>query len=181
MLYGVVGVSTGTLRALAAWKELVVVCLVLYVAIRAPLGFGPRVELTATDMTLGSLLGLAAVFLIGSHTIVDVGPTLVGQLYGFRDAVFFFALYFVGRAMPEVIDDPRTMRRLMLVGAVTSIIAVLELLLSRQKCSWRLASARISTSFSTLAKQRPTTTTDSPTIIGRTWAENPYAERGRRF
>jgi hypothetical protein len=128
MLYGVVGVSTDTLRAMAAWKEAVAVMLFLFVALRSPLGFGPRTPVTSTDTTLGALLGLATIFLVGSHTILDVRPSLTGQLYGFRDAVFFFALYYVGRATPELLDDPRTLRRLMWVGVFTSVVAVFEIL-----------------------------------------------------
>lgn len=127
LLFGIGQVPADTLRVVAAWKEAVVAILVFYVVLRIPMGFGPRARVTSTDVVLGGLVTLATIFLLGSHTILDVPLPLVSQLFGFRDAIFFFALFYVGRAMPEIVDDPRTVTRIVAVGVVTSVIAVFEI------------------------------------------------------
>ncbi|MGH9424597.1 MAG: O-antigen ligase family protein, partial [Thermoanaerobaculia bacterium] len=50
-------------------------------------------------------------------------------LYCMRDIAFFLLLYFIGRASPEIVDDPQTFRRLYIILLLTCAIAIVERLL----------------------------------------------------
>jgi hypothetical protein len=82
-------------------------------------------------LVLGTQAGLT-----GSSAGSDGPPSSLGSMlpskaafFGFRDMFLFILLYFVGRATPEIGSDNRFGRRLYVVGVVTSVIAVLELVL----------------------------------------------------
>lgn len=126
LLFGAVHFQASTVRMLAAWKELFVVALVAYVVLRAVTGRGPRVWLSWVDIAVASLLLIAFAFFIGSSTLFRLDLPRVAELYGLRDGVFFLLLYFVGRASPEIADDPDTLRRLYIVTVVTCAIAIVE-------------------------------------------------------
>jgi hypothetical protein len=126
LLFGAVHFQASTVRMLAAWKELFVVGLVAYVLLRAVTGRGPRVWLSWVDIAVASLLLIAFAFFIGGSTLLRLDLPRVAELYGLRDGVFFLLLYFVGRASPEIADDPDTLRRLYIVTVVTCAIAIVE-------------------------------------------------------
>lgn len=126
LLFGLVGLPIQSVRALAAWKELFAILALATAGLRAAFGRAPLPGPAAPDLPVALLVALAAL-----HTIASVGgwgpPTSITLLgYGLRDTVLCFALYAVGRATPSVARDPRVLRTLLAVGAVTSLVAVVE-------------------------------------------------------
>src|SRR6266550_1117340 len=126
VLFGVLGMHAETVRQIAAWKEMAVLGLVGLVIVRAMLGKGPRVAVSWIDIAVGSLLFIAAAFLIAGHAWLRIEMPSGAELYGLRDIAFFLLLYFVGRASPEIADDPDTLRRLYIIAVLVSAIAILE-------------------------------------------------------
>jgi len=129
MLFGGLGLAIATARTLAAWKEAFVIGLILLVILRAVSGRGPRVGVHWIDLAVLSLIGIAVVFLTTGRVLFQIELPSAAGLYGIRDIAFFLLLYFVGRASPEIADDPNTLRRLYIVALLTSAIAVVEWLL----------------------------------------------------
>ena len=129
VLFGGFGVPEPVVRVIAGWKELAVVLLLLATVLRAAAGRGPRVSISVVDVAVGSLGLLATAYLIGATPLLGADIPIEAQLYGFRDTVFFTALYFVGRGTPEVNGGDAALRRLFAVGVITSVIAVAERLL----------------------------------------------------
>jgi len=78
-----------------------------------------------TDFWIGSLLGLAVVYLVAGTLLLGSHVPLSIQLLGLRQAVFFMLLYFVGRATPDLVDDS-TMRKIFILVIVTCILGLLE-------------------------------------------------------
>ncbi|MEO8192291.1 MAG: O-antigen ligase family protein [Gemmatimonadales bacterium] len=129
VLFGGLGLSAGTVRTLAAWKEIAVIGLVLIVILRAATGKGPRTAVSWVDLAVASLMMIAFAFLIGGKALLRIELPSGAELYGIRDIAFFLLLYFVGRASPEIVDDPQTLRRLYIIAVLTSAIAIVERLL----------------------------------------------------
>jgi hypothetical protein len=126
ILFGGLGIPARVVRVIAGWKELVVVLLLLATVVRAAAGRGPRVAVSAVDVAVAGLGLLAAAYLIGATPLLGADIPVVAQLYGFRDTVFFTALYFVGRGTPGVNDGDAALKRLFAVGVITSVVAVAE-------------------------------------------------------
>ena len=126
VLFGGFGLSATTVRGLAAWKEITVVGLVILVMMRAATGRGPRVAISWIDLAVASLLTIAGAFFIGGRVLLQIELPPGAELYGLRDIAFFLLLYFVGRASPEIADDPSTMRRLYIILVLTCAIAIVE-------------------------------------------------------
>jgi O-Antigen ligase len=126
VLFGVLGFRADTVRLVAAWKEIAVLGLVVLVIVRAVLGKGPRVSISWVDLAVGSLLLIAGGFFIAGHVWLQIDLPRSAELYGLRDIGFFLLLYFVGRASPEIADDPDTLRRLYIIAVLTSAIAIVE-------------------------------------------------------
>jgi hypothetical protein len=126
VLFGVLGFRADTVRLLAAWKEIAVIGLVVLVIVRAALGKGPRVSISWVDLAVGSLLLIAGGFFVAGHVWLQIDLPRGAELYGLRDIAFFMLLYFVGRASPEIADDPDTFRRLYIIAVLTSAIAIVE-------------------------------------------------------
>ena len=126
VLFGVLGFRADTVRLLAAWKEIAVLGLVVLVVVRAVLGKGPRASISWVDLAVGSLLLIAGGFFIAGHVWLQIDLPRGAELYGLRDIAFFMLLYFVGRASPEIADDPDTLRRLYIIAVLTSAIAIVE-------------------------------------------------------
>jgi len=126
VLFGALGFQAGTVRMLAAWKEIAVIGLVVFVIVRAVLGKGPRVSVSWVDLAVGSLLLIAGGFFVAGHVWLQIDLPRGAELYGLRDIAFFMLLYFVGRASPEIADDPDTLRRLYIIAVLTSAIAIVE-------------------------------------------------------
>lgn len=126
ILYGGLGLSVAAVRAIAAWKEALVLLLATLTLLRAVSTGGPRGAVQWVDLAVGGFGILAVVYLIGAQPWFAADLPLGAQVLGWRDAVFFTLLYFVGRATPEVAEEPRYLRSLFAVGVVTSVIAILE-------------------------------------------------------
>ncbi|HEX2722208.1 MAG TPA: O-antigen ligase family protein [Gemmatimonadaceae bacterium] len=129
MLFGGLGLSAGLVRGFAAWKEATVLLLLAIVILRAATGRGPRVAITWIDLAVVSLLTIAVGFLIGGRALLQIELPPGAELYGIRDIAFFVLLYFVGRASPEIVDDPQTLRRLYIIAFLGSAVAVVERIL----------------------------------------------------
>ena len=129
VLFGGLGLSAATVRGFAAWKEIAVIALVLLVILRAATGKGPRVAISWVDLAVSALLAIAFGFLIAGRTLLRIELPPGAELYGLRDIAFFLLLYFVGRASPEIVDDPNTLRRLYIILVLTCAIAVVERIL----------------------------------------------------
>lgn len=125
-LFGGLGWPGATVRVIAAWKELLVAALFGLTLVRLAWHRGPPPTVHWLDLAVGGLGVLAFGYLIGASVWFDAGLPIGAQLYGVRDAAFVSLLYFVGRATPEVAEDPRFLRALFLVGVITSVIAIFE-------------------------------------------------------
>ncbi|MGH7529239.1 MAG: O-antigen ligase family protein [Gemmatimonadales bacterium] len=128
-LFAGVGLPALTVRAIAAWKELLVAILVGLVALRAGSGRGQRAAIEWLDLAVAGLALIALAYLVGAQYWFGTELPAGARLLGWRDAVFFSLLYFVGRATPEVGHDFRYLRAIAAVGVVTSVIAIVERLL----------------------------------------------------
>jgi len=126
ILFGGLGLSAVTVRGLAAWKEMAVLGLVALAIVRAATGRGPRTAVSWVDIAVGSVLMIALAFLIGGEALLQIELPSGAELYGIRDIAFFLLLYFVGRASPEIADDPQTLRRLYIIAVLASAIAIVE-------------------------------------------------------
>ena len=111
ILFGPLGWPEGLVRQIAAWKEMALVALLLIVILRSVLGRGPRVGLAWADLWVGGLIAVAVVYFAGANLWLRTELPLNAELLGFRQAVYFMLIYFVGRATPELVEDERTMRR----------------------------------------------------------------------
>jgi len=129
MLFGGLGLGLGTVRTLAAWKEAAVLGLIILVILRAATGRGPRVAISWIDLAVGLLITIAIVFLLAGRAFFQIELPVGAELFGIRDIAFFMLLYFVGRASPEIADDPQTLRRLYIIVLLTSAIAIVERIL----------------------------------------------------
>jgi len=129
ILFGAVGLQADTVRMLAAWKEIAVVGLVAIIIFRAATGKGPRVTISWIDIAVGALLLVAFAFFVAGHAWLRIELPKGAALYGLRDIAFFLLLYFVGRASPEIADDPDTLRRLYIITVLISAIAIVEWML----------------------------------------------------
>jgi len=144
ILFGGLGLSATVVRAIAGWKEALVVLLVSLTVLRAVTTGGQRgaVRVQWPDLAVAGLGMLALAYLIGAGAWFGADLPLGAQLLGWRDAVFFTLLYFVGRGTPEVTQDPRYVRALFAVGVVTSVIAILERILVSPDMLVALGAAR---------------------------------------
>lgn len=128
-LVGGIGLPFTTVRALASWKEIAVVWLLTWAAARALLARGPDARIAPPDMAVASMVAFGAVFLAAENTVFAADIPRTAALYGFREAVFFMLLYFVGRAAPRLCTRDWVLKHLFAIGMVVSAIALLERLL----------------------------------------------------
>lgn len=126
VLYAVVGVPEGTVRAIAAWKETAIAVLLAWVAMRALLSRGPKAELAAPDIALAALFAIAILSLLTANPLFRADLPPGALLYGFRDAVYFMGLYWVGRATPEIAESEWALRQAFLIALVVSTIGIAE-------------------------------------------------------
>lgn len=126
VLFGVLQWPGSTVRTIASWKEATVVLLLVWAVSRAILGRTARTRITAPDIAITGLIGLATIYLLLQSHVFALGMPLAAELYGFRDAAFFMLLYYVGRATPELAADDRVLRHVFYVALVVSIIGILE-------------------------------------------------------
>jgi len=125
-LFGGLGLPGPVVRVVAAWKEGLIAALVAAAVLRVVLRGGDRSPIVWLDLAVGGLGLVAVAYLLGAGVWFGFDLPIAARLYGFRDAVYFSLLYFVGRATPEVVRDDRVLKALFLVGVVTSVVAVVE-------------------------------------------------------
>src|SRR5438445_9251646 len=126
VLFGALGWSAPVVRVIAAWKELLIAVLFGLALTRTARSPRPGAEICWSDLVVAGLGILALGYSIGGSVWFGSDLPLGAQLYALRDAGFVSLLYFVGRARPEVADNPRLLRALFIVAVVTSAIAVVE-------------------------------------------------------
>lgn len=126
VLFTLAGTSAGTLRTIAGWKEILVVALFALVTVRMYAGLGPRTKIVAGDWLVTALISLPIIYALAQTILLPTGVPLNATLWGLRDGAFFFLLYFVGRATPEIADNPKTLKRLFVVGVLTSLVGIVE-------------------------------------------------------
>jgi hypothetical protein len=126
ILYGPVGLPEGLVRQIAAWKEVALLALLAIVILRAVSSRGPQVALTWMDFWVGGLIAIAVIYFAGANLWFGTDLPLNAELLGFRQAVYFMLIYFVGRATPELVEDEGTMRRIFLLVVVTCVLGILE-------------------------------------------------------
>lgn len=126
LLFGVVGLGEGTVRAIAAWKEATIVALLGWVIVRALTGRGRGSPVAAPDIALAALLAIALLTVVTANALLRADIPGGALLYGFRDSAFFMTLYFVGRATPEIAESERVLRHAFLIALVVSSIGILE-------------------------------------------------------
>jgi len=66
------------------------------------------------------------IYLAGENLWLRTNLPLVAELLGIRQSVLFFLIYFVGRSMPDLADDPKTVRAIIALVVVTCLIGVTE-------------------------------------------------------
>jgi hypothetical protein len=125
-LFGWFGLPEGIVRAFAAWKEIGLALLLVLVALRALTGRGPTNVIAWPDLWIGGLMATAVLFLLTENLWLRFDLPPQAEFLGIRDAVYFMLAYFVGRAMPELASDNRTMRRLIAVVLFTCVVGILE-------------------------------------------------------
>jgi len=125
-LFGYLGVSEATVRTIAAWKEVAIVLLVVWVAMRSMTGAGPRAKLMAPDIAVTALIAIAIVFALLENPLFFARIPGTAELYGLRDSILFMLLYYVGRSTPEIAEAETILRHAYLIALVVSVIGVLE-------------------------------------------------------
>jgi hypothetical protein len=125
-LFGLFGLPEGTVRAIAAWKELALAVLVLIVILRSVTGRGARNAIAWPDVWIGGLMMTAVLYLLAENLWLRLNLPRSGELMGMRDAVYFMLAYFIGRTTPELVSDEKTMRRLFVVVLITCVIGIVE-------------------------------------------------------
>jgi O-antigen ligase len=126
MLFGLLQVPEGTVRAIAAWKEVGLALLAMVILLRALTGRGPRSPIAWPDLWIGGLMATGVLFLLTENLWLRFNLPLGAEFMGFRDSVYFMILYFIGRGMPELATDEKTMRRLLVLVLFTCIVGILE-------------------------------------------------------
>jgi hypothetical protein len=126
VLFGVAALPEGTVRNIAAWKEASIVALFTWVTLRSARGRGARTPISGTDVSVAALVGLALLMVVTANPIFRADIPMGALLYGFRDSALFLALYFVGRAAPEIAESDRVLRYAFVIALVVSVIGIVE-------------------------------------------------------
>ena len=71
-------------------------------------------------------MATAVLFLLTENLWLRFDLPRQAEFLGIRDAVYFMLAYFVGRAMPELASDEKTMRRLIALLLFTCVAGILE-------------------------------------------------------
>jgi hypothetical protein len=126
IMFGFLGMDEGFVRKVAAWKEAAIVLLLLWALIRTLSGRGRNTPIVATDVLVTCLIGLAVISMIVADPVLHAEIPVGAQFLGFRDAVFFMLLYYVGRSMPELAESDIVLKHAYYIALVISIIGILE-------------------------------------------------------
>ena len=125
-LFGWFGLPEGTVRLIAAWKEVGLALLIFLVVLRSLTGRGLRSPIAWPDIWIGGLMATAILYLLSENAWLRFNLPRTAEFMGMRDAVYFMLAYFVGRATPEIASDEKTMGRLFIVVLLTCVIGVIE-------------------------------------------------------
>jgi hypothetical protein len=125
-LFGWFGLPQGVVRAIAGWKDVALVLLLFAVFVRAVSGRGSGITVTWTDFWVGGMVAIGFLYLAGENLWLRTNIPLLAELLGIRQSILFLLIYFVGRAMPELADDPRTVRNILILVVVTCLIGIAE-------------------------------------------------------
>lgn len=125
-LFGWFGLPENTVRAIAAWKEIGLALLVVVVILRALTGRGEKSPIAWPDLWIAALIATALLYLLSENIWLRFDLPRSAEFFGIRDAVYFMLAYFVGRAMPDLASDEKTMRRLFILVLITCIIGIIE-------------------------------------------------------
>ena len=125
-LFGLFGLPAEMVRAIAAWKEIGLALLVLLIVLRTLTGRGPSNVIAWPDLWIGGLMATAVLFLLTENLWLRFDLPAQAEFMGIRDAVYFMLAYFVGRGMPELVSDKKTMRRLIAILLFTCVVGILE-------------------------------------------------------
>jgi hypothetical protein len=126
LLVGAAGLPADTVRVLAAWKEVAVVVLLLAVLSRALLTRGPGAVIATPDLAITCFIALCTLFLVTENAVFGADIPQVAALLGFREAVFFLLLYYVGRGSPDLARGAWVLRNLFAMAILVSLIGVAE-------------------------------------------------------
>ena len=126
VMFGFFGMDAGFVRKIAAWKEAAIVLLLFWALIRTLSGRGRNSSIVATDVLVSFLIGLAVISMIVADPVLRAGIPAGAQLLGFRDALLFMLLYYVGRSMPELAESDIVMKQAYFIALVVSIIGIVE-------------------------------------------------------
>jgi uncharacterized protein involved in exopolysaccharide biosynthesis len=126
VLFGWIGLSVDTVRSIAAWKEAALMIFLCVVIVRALMGRGPRATIAWPDLWVGGLVATALMYLLIENLWLRFDLPRGAELLGFRDAVYFMLLYFVGRSMPELAAREGAMKKVFVIVLITGIIGVIE-------------------------------------------------------
>ena len=72
LLFGALGFEADTVRMLAAWKEVLVLGMVVYVIFRAARGKGPGVTISGIDLAVAALLVIAIAFFVAGEAWLQI-------------------------------------------------------------------------------------------------------------
>jgi hypothetical protein len=125
-LFGWFGLPAGVVRAIASWKEVGLGLLVVFVILRALTGRGPVNVIAWPDLWIGGLMATAVLFLLTENLWLRFDLPAAAEFMGIRDAVYFMLAYFVGRGMPELASDDKTMRRIFALVLFTCVVGIVE-------------------------------------------------------
>jgi len=126
VMFGFFGMDAGFVRKIAAWKEAAIVLLFFWALTRTLSGRGRNSSIVATDVLVSFLIGLAVISMIVADPVLRAGIPAGAQLLGFRDALLFMLLYYVGRSMPELAESEIVMKQAYFIALVVSIIGIVE-------------------------------------------------------
>ena len=126
VMFGFFGMDAGFVRKIAAWKEAAIVLLLFWTLIRTLSGRRRNSSIVATDVLVSFLIGLAVISMIVADPMLRAGIPAGAQLLGFRDALLFMLLYYVGRSMPELAESEIVMKQAYFIALVVSIIGIVE-------------------------------------------------------
>jgi uncharacterized protein involved in exopolysaccharide biosynthesis len=126
ILFGWFNIPVDTVRSIAAWKETALIVFLGIVVTRAFMSRGPRTTIAWPDIWVGGLVSVALLYLLIENLWLRFDLPPGAELLGFRDAVYFMLLYFVGRSMPELASRDGAMRKVFIIVLVTGVIGVIE-------------------------------------------------------
>ncbi len=129
LLFGYFHLDANVVRAIAAWKEVATIVLLVGVGIRVATGRGAKSPIGLADLFATFWIGLAIMFFVTENIVLRDFVPMKAALFGVRDAVFFVLFYFIGRSTPEVGQTYSIMKHAFAILFITSAIAIAEQLL----------------------------------------------------